>query len=56
MRVGGGQENVGLARVVLVFDLELGQVHGDVVDVGLGGGREGGRREGGRKQSIYKSD
>ena len=45
MRVGGGQENVGLARVVLVLDLELGQVHRDVVDVGLGRGREEGREE-----------
>lgn len=47
MRVGGGQENVGLARMVPVFDLELGQIHRDIVDVGLGEIRE---RDGGRKE------
>lgn len=31
----GGKEDVGLAGVVLVLDAELGEVHGDVVDVGL---------------------
>ena len=35
VRLVGGPEDVGLAGVVLVLDAELGQVHGDVVDVGL---------------------
>jgi len=44
VRVAGRQEDVGLARMVLVFHLELGQIHGDVVDVGLGELRERERR------------
>lgn len=54
VRLVNGQEDVRLAGVVAVLDAELGQVHRDIVDVGLTGrAEESGQRQSGEMNQAW---